>query len=56
MVKINHFDGFGFNFIQIARLLKKIPPAWRRLVGNSDDATRQWAPHFTLAVMVRCSD
>jgi hypothetical protein len=32
IVQTNRFDGFGFSFIQIARLLKKIFPPRRRLV------------------------
>jgi len=39
MVKTNRFDGFGFSFIQIAHLLKKIFPPRGRLVG-------QMFPHF----------
>lgn len=34
MVKTNHFDGFGFSFIQIAAVLKKIFPLCRRLVWD----------------------
>jgi hypothetical protein len=35
MVKTNRFDGFGFSFIQIASLLKRIFPFYRRLLSRA---------------------